>query len=208
MEKTECIINNNEKCNPHTNSIYTYIEVSVCNISDHIACTHLACILAGPLFRYTYTNMSTQCPYTDTYMYTITPHQHTHTWGYCLFLICLPHLCHAIIYSNSSYIRHSIPCKQRAHGLHTSPTVTRGYSPSGSSGLGADSRAWMDSSTVRICRAGDHLSWSLQLHNTCTMSESIIIHTHNIPNIIAFKSKDYVNISRTSITECNKYTIT
>lgn len=29
---------------------------------------------------------------------------------------------------------------------------------SGSSGLGALSNAWIDSSTVRICRAGDHLS--------------------------------------------------
>lgn len=28
----------------------------------------------------------------------------------------------------------------------------------GSSGLGALSNAWIDSSTVRICRAGDHLS--------------------------------------------------
>lgn len=28
----------------------------------------------------------------------------------------------------------------------------------GSSGLGALSNAWIESSTVRICRAGDHLS--------------------------------------------------
>lgn len=35
------------------------------------------------------------------------------------------------------------------------------FSARGSSGLGADSNAWMERSTVRICSAGDHLSFRM-----------------------------------------------
>lgn len=34
----------------------------------------------------------------------------------------------------------------------------------GSSGLGALNNAWIDSNTVRICRAGDHLSFKMSKH--------------------------------------------
>ena len=39
---------------------------------------------------------------------------------------------------------------------------------SGSSGLGAESSAWIESNTVRICRAGDHLSFRISLKQTIT----------------------------------------
>jgi hypothetical protein len=35
------------------------------------------------------------------------------------------------------------------------------YVANGSSGFGAERRAWIERSTVRICRAGDHLSNNL-----------------------------------------------
>lgn len=41
----------------------------------------------------------------------------------------------------------------------------------GSSGLGALSKAWIDSRTVRICRAGDHLS-----ENVRTVKQTNLIH--------------------------------
>lgn len=51
---------------------------------------------------------------------------------------------------------HSLPVTMATFSLffHWSATLLS----NGSSGLGADSNAWMLSSTVRICSAGDHLS--------------------------------------------------
>ena len=46
--------------------------------------------------------------------------------------------------------------RMAASSLHFQSSATS--LASGSSGLGALSRAWMESSTVRICSAGDHLS--------------------------------------------------
>lgn len=52
----------------------------------------------------------------------------------------------------------------------------------GSSGLGALNNAWIDSNTVRICRAGDHLSGGRKEKQTKKNRQKMTAWRSNLPN--------------------------